>query len=107
MSKKAKDLISLIIISILLFWLGFRAGEMYNRIRKMKIEKIAIPVPTPTPQKIFYIVEKVNYGAYSIVQFYPQKDDDPIIVFLYNEKLKHLLKLRDLQIYTFKGERVY
>jgi hypothetical protein len=102
MNKTRKTLLFLLIY-IIIFWLGFKSGEVHNRIKDpAKLSEIMPPRPA-----IFYVVEKIDYGNYSRTQFSLIHPDNIIMHFLKNERLKPLLKLLDLQIYTEEGERIY
>lgn len=93
----------MLLVYVLALWIGFRSGEIYNRMKnKVQIEKIA--VTSLTQPKIFFVVEKKDNGD---VEFSKAGEEDVIIKFLYNEKLKPLLKRKDIEIYDSKGARIY
>ena len=103
MDKRLKNLVILLLVYGLVFWLGFRSGEIYNRVKKgMQVEKIRIPT-----ESSYYAVEEKDFGTYRTVDFYELGDTNVIIKFLFNENLKPLLKLRNIKIYDSKGERIY
>ncbi len=99
MAKMIRRVILFLIVYGLIFWVGFRAGEISNRMRSF--EKVVSQPQT------FFLIEKHDYGNYSIVTFDEVSEVHPIIKFFNNKNLKDLLKLRDLQIYKSNGERVY
>jgi|GEM_PF-1908120 len=95
---------------LLVFWIGFKSGESHFRmIRKLEERQAKLAVPAPTPEKIrqFYIVEKCFYGSYSLVTFNRVNETHEVIEFFLNRKLRPLLKLRNIKIYTSKGCRIY
>lgn len=98
-------------IYFLIFWIGLKSGEGYYRMKtnleEQKARLHVVPAPALIPLKSFYIVEKHDHGTYSTVSFSLIDEKDPVMHFLFNEKLRPLLKLRDLQIYTKDGERIY
>ena len=104
MAAKAKSVIILLAVYLLIFWVGFRSGEIYNRIKKgFRLERIVVPVEK---RDVFYIVEQrdstVDFTKCDIA------DGKNVIMDLYNnEKLRPLLKLKKLQIYDSKGDRIY
>lgn len=105
MTKSIKA-VMLLGIYILLFWVGFRSGEIYNRMRnKLKIEKVVIhQLP---PEKLYYIVETYYNKGYKETGFEMATDNDVRIKFFLNKKMRPLLRLRDIKIYTQKGDRIY
>lgn len=108
MGKKTKTAILLLTLYLLVFWIGFKSGGSYIRMKRFDVEKIALPVlPTDLKAEIFYIVEKYDYGNYRSVVFRDVSGADTIIKMYMNEKLKPLLKLRDIEIYKETGERIY
>lgn len=107
MDKKTKNVILFLCAYLLIFWIGFKSGAAYLRMHnKVQVEKIEIPVPPP-PQPMYLIVEKRDYGSYSNVDFTQVWEDNPIIKIFMNEKLRPLLKSRNIEIYRMNGERVY
>ena len=103
MDKKTKAAILMLAVYLLVFGVGFKSGAAYLRMqRKVEVEKIFVP---DYPQ--FYIVEKHDYGTYSNTTFEKGDKNNTIIEIFMNEKLRPLLKLRDLQIYKSTGEKVY
>jgi hypothetical protein len=109
---KIRKVILLIGIYFLIFWIGFKSGESHFRmVKKMEEQqaKLAIPVTAPVPEKIrqFYIVEKRFYGTHSIITFDRVNENHEVIAFFLNRKLRPLLKLRDIKIYTQEGDRIY
>ena len=63
-------------------------------------EKIQIP---SSYIKTYYVVEKDDKG----VVFSEVNESYSVIRFYLNEKLRPLLKLRDIQIYDSNGNRIY
>lgn len=103
MDKKTKTAILMLGAYLLVFAVGFKSGAAYLRMqRKVQAERIVIP---DYPQ--FYVVERHNYGSYSNVTFERADKNDAIIEIFMNEKLRPLLKLRDIKIYKSTGEQVY
>lgn len=106
MDKKVKNVILFLCAYLLVFWIGFKSGAIYVRMRhKVQVEKIEVPA-APTPIS-YYIIEKNNYGSYSSVNYIEAGEDHTMIKMLKNEKLRPLLKVRDIEIYKADGERVY
>ncbi len=112
MSKTMRKIVWFFAIYLLIFWVGFKGGEIYN-ISKNKIKRVAIPLPSPPPSppvpvpKIFFVVEKVVKADYTSYNFEEINDKDTIMKLFQNKKLKPLLKLRHIRIYTEEGERIY
>jgi hypothetical protein len=105
MDKKIKKIIFLSLICIpVFFWLGFRSGEIYNRMQK---EVKNTQLLRPPALKVFYIVEETEENGHTRVRFDQTNEQQLIMKFFYNKKLKPLLKLRNLKIYTPDGERIY
>ena len=108
MSEKIRRVIIFFIVYGLIFWIGFKTGVIQNRMKnKVIIEKMLIKQEEVAENPAYYIVEKYNYGTYSQVAFRLETENDLTIKIFLNEKLKPLLKLRDIQIYTTEGEQVY
>ena len=103
MDKKAKIALLILGAYILIFWVGFKSGTTYARMqKKIQFERIEVPAAP-----CFYVVERQDYGNYSRVTFDAVGDSNAIIKMFMNEKLRPLLKSRDIQIYKETGERVY
>lgn len=106
MVKKVRMAILFLVIYAFLFWIGFRSGEVYNRTKnKVQVEKIIVK-ETP-PDKLFYVLEERDYGTYKCVEFNEFYENQIIMKFFFNKKLRPLLKLRKLKIYNSKGDRIY
>ncbi len=106
MDKRLKKVLLFALAYALLFLVGFKVGEASHRMKnKLQYEKIAI-THERLPKR-YYIVETHDQGSYSNVTFAEVGDDDPVVKFLRNDKLKPLLKLRKLEIYDLEGERLY
>lgn len=97
-----------LIIYLIVFWVGFRTGEIYNRMRfKAEVKKIEIPKPTEPRKKEYLVIEKIKNREKEVVHF-RRVDESHVFIRMYkNNKLKKLLGLKDLQIYTFDGKRIY
>lgn len=113
---KARRVVIVCLVYFLVFWIGLKSGEAYYRMRnKLEADKqrlLSPPAPVlPEPVKpgprVYFTVERFDRGNYTTVNFEEISETSPIIKFLSNEKLKPLLKLRDIQIYAETGERVY
>lgn len=105
MPEKRKKALIFILIYGLIFILGFKSGEISNRIKnKLKLEQI--PVSTQT-NRIFYVTEKLDFGTYKETRFYELGENDILIKMFMNKTTRPLLKKRDLEIYDTKGERLY
>lgn len=109
MLKKVKIAVILVGIYLIVFWIGFRAGGMYLRMQnKVQVERIEIPVVEPPPAPAsFYLVERYNRGSYSSVDVSEISETSTTIKMFKNEKLRPLLKLRDIEIYNDSGEKIY
>lgn len=103
MDKKIKTAILMLVVYLFVFGIGFKSGAAYLRMqRKVQVERILV---RDYPE--FYIVENHNYGSYSSVTFEKANKDSLIIDMFMNEKLRPLLKARDIKIYKPTGEQVY
>lgn len=112
MRKKIKIAILLIGIYLIVFWIGFKSGGIYLRMHnKIQAEKIEIAMqqeaPPEAPPIDFLLVEKINYDKYSTVNFEELHPVSIIMKIFNNEKLRPLLKLRNIEIYKGDGERIY
>ncbi|MDD5496782.1 MAG: hypothetical protein PHP46_06790 [Candidatus Omnitrophica bacterium] len=106
MLEKIRRLVIFLLIYGLILAIGFKSGMSYNRMKnRLAVERIQI-LETVEPKK-YFIVEKYNYGNYSQVNFREENEKDVTMKFFFNESLRPLLKLRDIEIYTSKGERIY
>ncbi len=107
MDKKTKNVVILLCAYLLIFWIGFKSGAAYLRMQnKVQVEMIEIPTPPP-PLPMYYVIEKRDYGSYSNVEFTQALEDNPIIKIFMNEKMRPLLKARNIEIYKADGERIY
>jgi hypothetical protein len=103
MDNKRRQVILFIIAYALVFVVGFRAGEIYNRMKRgYKAEGIVVPV-----QGSYYVVEERDYGTYRYTDIFECGTDHVLIKCLLTEKLKPLLKSKNIQIYDMNGDRVY
>ena len=108
MGKKIKTALLLLAVYLLVFWVGFKSGTVFQRMQnKMQVEKVEIATPPNLSARLFYVVEKIDYGSYSRETVEEVNADNPIIRICTNEKLRPLLKSRDVKIYNGDGERVY
>lgn len=101
MGDRVKKITLFLCIYALLFWIGFRSGEIHNRMKnKVVIEKIVYAEKEQPKLRTFYIVE-VNSIA--------KVDENHVFIEVFlNEKLRYLLKKRPLlEIYDKDGARVY
>ena len=104
--ENMRKIILLLAVYLLIFWVGFRMGEIHNRMKnRIKVEKIIIPAQSEI--KSYYVIEEASEANSGHVSFREVNGEDVMIKFLYNEKLKPLLKSRNLKIYTSEGDRVY
>ena len=104
MAAKAKSVIILLAVYVLIFWVGFRAGEIYNRVEKgFRLERIAVPVQNVDA---YYIVEERG-SAVEFTKCAVSDTNNAIMDIYNNEKLRPLLKLKKIQIYDSKGDRIY
>ena len=101
MAEKIRKMLMAMAVLALVFWAGYKTGEVLARMKTVPVERIA-----PAPKR-FFIVEKHNVGSYSYVTFEETGEENPTIKFFFNEKLRPLLKLRDIEIYTDKGDKIY
>ena len=103
MEKKARSAVLVIVLYVVIFIVGFRAGEIYNRMKKgYKAEKVVVPV-----SDVYYVVEERDYGTYRYTDVRACGDGDPLIQILYNAKLKPILEEKKVRIYKSNGDRVY
>lgn len=108
MDKKIKGVILFLGAYLLVFWIGFKSGTIYLRTQnKVQVERIEIPAPPPPVSTLFYLVERRNYGSYSAVNVDEISADSVTMKMFKNEKLRPLLKLRDIEIYDVNGEKIY
>ena len=106
MDKKIRNIVIFSCVYLLIFWIGFKSGAAYLRMQnKIRVEKIEIP--EPPPPVFYYVVEKNNYGSYSNVNIVEVKKDNTLMKIFFNDKLRPLLKTRDIEIYTMDGDRIY
>jgi len=97
---KIRKALLLVLIYLVIFWVGFRSGEIHYRTKKFSAsQKISI--------QDYYIIETFHYGSHTIANFYRANEEDIVIKFLKDENLRPLLKMRDLKIYTPEGKRIY
>lgn len=100
MVKKSRSLIFLLAAYVLIFFIGYRAGEINNRLKRgVNVQKVA-------PEN-YYMVEEIDYGNYHRAEFYEINSTNLIMKFYNDPRLKPLLKLRNIKIYKNDGERIY
>ncbi len=103
MAEKIRKFILVFVAVFIVFWIGFKSGVVSSRIsNKLRMEAIKIPY-----RETFFIVETVGEGDSKRVTYSGVPESDVIILFYQNEKLRPLLKLRDIQIYKDSGDRIY
>ena len=114
MSEKTKRVMMFLAVYILIFWIGFKSGGIYqaSKIRITafntgKTQAATLDLPDVRENREYYIVEKFNYGTYTVVDFTESGKGHVIMKIFFNEKLRPLLKLRDIEIYTDTGDRLY
>jgi hypothetical protein len=100
MVTKRKDLIFLLVAYIVIFWIGYRTGEINTRLKR------TVTAPKVTPDN-FYMVEDIDYGTYRRTEFYEISGTNLIMRFFYDPKLRPLLKTRNIKLYKSNGERIY
>lgn len=103
MDKKVKIAIVMVLVYLVVFFIGFKSGSIYTRMKnEIAVEKIVLP---DYPQ--YFIVETQEYGTSRVVTFNKADKNDVVIEMFMNAKLRHLLEMRDLKIFTSDGEQVY
>lgn len=103
---KIRKIVLLLGVYLLIFWIGFKVGEAKHRMTSDMEEKKERLVQERLVQE-YYIVEKNNCGNCSSVSFQHANENSSIMRFYLNPKLRSLLKLGDVQIYTPEGKRIY
>ena len=106
---KIRKVLLLLLVYALIFWIGFRIGEINNRVKRgfQVRDPEAIVVNDSRTQDYYYLVEDMDYGTYKYTNISEVAGNNAIIKFLYNEKLKPLLKKKNLKIYSASGEELY
>lgn len=110
MDKKIRRIGLFLAAYVFMFWVGFRSGEIHNRIYKKDMDKVLSeisPIIAPRPMRNFYIVERQYYDNYSKTIFEFVNESDTRIRLFLNRRLRSLLKQRKIKIYTLKGVRIY
>ena len=103
MEKKVRSVVLVLVLYVVIFIVGFRTGEIYNRLKKgYKAEKVVVPI-----SDVYYVVEDRDYGTYRYTDVRACGDGDPLIQLLNNKKLKPILEQKKVQIYKSNGDRVY
>ncbi len=103
MEKKVRNVALFLALYVLIFIVGFRSGEIYNRMKKgYKAEKVVVPI-----LDVYYVVEERDYGTGRYTDVRTCGDGDPLIQILYNEKLKPILEEKKVRIYKSNGDRIY
>lgn len=107
MENKKRNIVIFIGAYLLVFWVGFNSGSIYSRMHKtMKFEQVEL-AKAVTPPAVYYVLENKDYGNYKAVTFNEIYENDILIKMLKNEKLKPLLKERDMSIYDAEGNKIY
>lgn len=113
MDKKIKIGLILLGVYILVFGIGYKSGAMYARMARVnlinEIDKIneMDKASSPPPLPEYFTVTNYNYGSYTATGFECVDDNNVLIKMFKNEKLRPLLKARDMKIYKDTGERIY
>jgi hypothetical protein len=107
MSEKTKRVILFLIFYALIFWIGFRSGEIYNRMRKAVFEKVQIPEPFSEKVRLFYIIEERGRGNSSYLNYDIGMRTHPIMQYFFNSRMRPFLKKGKVWIYTARGERIF
>lgn len=103
MEKKDRGLALFLALYVLIFVVGFRSGEIYNRMKRgYKAEKVVVPA-----SDVYYVVEERDCGAGRYTDVRECGSGDPLIQFLHNEKLKPILEQKKVRIYKSDGDRIY
>lgn len=105
MSKKTRTVILFLIGYTIALLVGFRSGEVYNRMKnRVMVEKVEMPAEPTRVVNRYYAVEISRGNDASYSEF---SENDVLIKIFNNEKLRPLLKLKNIQIYNKDGERLY
>lgn len=106
--KMIRRIVVFLIIYGLIFLVGFRSGEIANRMKnKTKIETIPIPRPIGPVDRHFYTIERTDHGIFKELSFQEISESNTIMKFFFNKKLRPYLKMRDLKIFSSRGVRIY
>lgn len=100
MPKIAKKIMIFAMIYAVMFWAGFKSGEINAR-SKRGFTVVERMVGEPN---VFYVVEE-RPGGYT--EIYGVDRGNPLIKILSNDKLKYILKFKKVQIYDTEGVRLY
>lgn len=105
MGNKVRKVVLFLFLYSAVLWIGFKLGESYQRsTTKIDVEKIKIPAKE---DRVYYLVEEHNSGGNSYFTFDKVNDLNVNICFLNNEKLRPLLKLKNVSIYSEEGQKLY
>ncbi|MFA6078630.1 MAG: hypothetical protein WC779_02670 [Candidatus Omnitrophota bacterium] len=104
MAEKIRKLAIVLAAIFLVFWVGFKSGVASGRItNKLKMEAIKIPYL----EEMYFLVDITGEGASRNVTYRIVPESDIVMMLFRNPKLRELLKMRDMQIYTYAGDRIY
>lgn len=102
MHEKARRAILFLSVCVLVFWVSFRAGEIYSRM-KAKTEVRIIEMPQEIYRK-YFIVRKYPNGETGL-EYVDQSH--VYIRFFRNKNIRRFLKKLNIRIYTIRGIRIY
>ena len=108
MDKKYSRLALMLGVYVILFLIGFKTGAVHTRMKKrIDVETIKIPQIENLQDKAYYIVERIDADCHKDAVFIRTDERHPIIQFFLNEKLKPFLRLKDIEIFDDKGDKIY
>lgn len=113
MAKRIRRVALFLVIYAVLFWIGFRTGEMCSMGKeRVRVQEIVEYIMNEKKTKdelrgkvSYYVVYEDEKGVIS--DFSEVPENNIFIKLFFNEKLKHLLKARKIQIYNSNGDRLY
>ncbi len=101
MAKEVRRPFLILLACALVFLIGFRSGEIYNRMKK-KTERIVI-VQGDIKQRFYYLVQgKPPRLGLDVVD-----ERDVRMKFFLQRKMRHFLRLNRIKIYSKRGVRIY
>jgi len=108
MLKKIKIGILLLVVYLLVYGVGYKSGVAFMRMKHgVRAETIQI-MAQPVQPTSYFIVETVETDYGDRTTFLEVNENDVLIRILNNPLMKHLLKMRRLEIYkSDTGERLY
>lgn len=103
--KMVKRSIIFLLLYLLVFWIGFRAGE----IRRQAINnKLKATITLRKPMRTFFVVERRYVGEGHYFMYLDKViEDNTIIQYFLNKRMRHFLKDRNMRIYSSRGVRIY